>query len=84
MNHHAYPKTVAAPTYIPTTIYRKNSHFPTSGSRLSRGGTRMMEWSGGLNPSAVAGKLSVTRLTHSSCTGIKASGIPRRTVRNIL
>lgn len=55
-----------------------------SGSRLLRGGTRMMEWSGGLKPSAVAGKLSVTRLTHSSCTGISASGMPSRTVRKML
>ena len=35
-----------------------------------------MSWSGGLNPSAVAGKPSVTRLTHSSCTGLSTSGIP--------
>jgi len=44
----------------------------------------MMEWSGGLNPRAVAGKLSVTRLTHSNCTGINASGMPKRTVKKIL
>jgi hypothetical protein len=44
----------------------------------------MMEWSAGLNPRAVAGKLSVTKLTHSSCTGIRASGMPRRTVKNML
>ena len=44
----------------------------------------MIEWSAGLNPSAVAGKLSVTRFTHRSCTGISASGIPRRTVRKML
>lgn len=43
----------------------------------------MIELSGGLKPSAVAGKLSVTRLTQSSCTGIKASGIPRSTVKKI-
>jgi hypothetical protein len=43
-----------------------------------------MEWSGGLNPKAVAGRLSVTRLTHKSCTGIKASGMPRSTVKKIL
>jgi len=44
----------------------------------------MIEWSGGLNPRAVAGRLSVTKLTHKSCTGISASGIPRMTVKNML
>ena len=44
----------------------------------------MIEWSGGLNPRAVAGRLSVTKFTHKSCTGISASGIPRRTVKNML
>lgn len=43
-----------------------------------------MLWSGGLNPSAVAGRLSVTRLTQSNCTGINASGIPRSTVKKML
>ena len=37
----------------------------------------MMSKSGGLNPRAVAGKPSVTRLTHKSCTGINASGRPK-------
>ena len=55
-----------------------------SGSRLSLGGTRIIEWSGGLNPSAVAGKLSVTKLTHNNCTGINASGIPSSTVKKML
>lgn len=44
----------------------------------------MMSRSGGLKPSAVAGKPSVTRLTHSSWTGIRASGIPSAAVRKIL
>lgn len=44
----------------------------------------MIEWSAGLNPRAVAGRLSVTKFTHKSCTGISASGIPRRTVKNML
>ena len=43
-----------------------------------------MVLSGGLKPNAVAGKLSVTRLTQSNCTGIKASGIPSRTVKKML
>lgn len=44
----------------------------------------MMSTSGGLNPRAVAGRPSVTRLTQSSWTGIRASGIPRAAVRKIL
>lgn len=44
----------------------------------------MMSRSGGLNPRAVAGKPSVTRLTHSSWTGIRASGMPSAAVRKIL
>jgi hypothetical protein len=37
-----------------------------------------------LKLSAVAGGPSVMRFTHSSCTGIRASGIPRAAVRNML
>lgn len=44
----------------------------------------MMLWSAGLKPRAVAGRLSVTRLTQRSWTGIRASGMPRRTVRKML
>lgn len=44
----------------------------------------MMSKSGGLKPRAVAGRPSVTRLTHSSWTGIKASGRPRMAVRKML
>ena len=40
--------------------------------------------SGGLKPRAVAGRPSVTRFTHKSCTGISASGMPSITVRKIL
>ena len=36
----------------------------------------MMSASGGLNPRAVAGSPSVTRFTHSSCTGFSTSGMP--------
>ena len=43
----------------------------------------MMSTSGGLNPSAVAGGPSVTRLTQSSCTGINPSGIPSAAVRKM-
>ena len=44
----------------------------------------MMSRSGGLKPRAVAGRPSVTRLTQSSCTGIRASGRPRAAVRKML
>ena len=43
----------------------------------------MMSTSGGLKPRAVAGSPSVIRLTHKSCTGIRASGIPRAAVKKI-
>jgi hypothetical protein len=42
-----------------------------------------MSLSGGLNPKAVAGGPSVTRLTHRSWTGIRPSGIPKAAVRKI-
>lgn len=42
-----------------------------------------MSLSGGLNPKAVAGGPSVTKLTHKSCTGIRPSGMPKAAVRNI-
>ena len=44
----------------------------------------MMSTSGGLNPRAVAGRPSVTRLTHRSWTGIRASGIPSAAVKKML
>ena len=54
-----------------------------SGSLAFLGGLSMMSRSGGLKPSAVAGRPSVTRFTHSSCTGMSASGMPRAAVRKI-
>ena len=47
------------------------------------GGTDMMSGSGALKLRAVAGSPSVTRLTHSSCTGIRASGRPRAAVKKM-
>ena len=44
----------------------------------------MISRSGGLKPRAVAGRPSVTRLTQSSWTGIRASGRPRMAVRKML
>lgn len=54
------------------------------GSLGLRGNLSMMSRSGGLKPSAVAGSPSVTRFTHSSCTGMRASGKPRMAVRKML
>ena len=42
-----------------------------------------MSGSGLLNPKAVAGSPSVTKLTQSSWTGISASGIPIAAVKKI-
>lgn len=64
--------------------YLKKSHPEISGSFGLRGGLSMMSKSGGLKPRAVAGSPSVTRLTHSSWTGISASGRPRMAVRKML
>ena len=48
-----------------------------------RGGRSIISKSGGLKPSAVAGKPSVTKLTQSNCTGINDSGKPRAAVKKI-
>lgn len=53
-------------------------------SLLLRGGFLIISTSAGLNPRAVAGGPSVTKFTHSSCTGIMHSGIPRAAVKNML
>ena len=68
----------------PIAKYLKKSHPDMRGSLAERGGLFMMSLSGGLKPRAVAGRPSVTRLTHNNCTGINASGIPRAAVRNML
>lgn len=64
--------------------YLKKSQPEIRGSLALRGGFSMMSRSGGLKPRAVAGSPSVTRLTQSSWTGIRASGKPRAAVRKIL
>ena len=68
----------------PMTRYLRKSQPDIRGSLGDRGGFCMMSMSGGLKLSAVAGRPSVTKLTHSSWTGINASGIPRAAVRKIL
>lgn len=75
---------VSYPIVPPMARYLKNSHPEMRGSLGERGSLPMMSRSGGLKPRAVAGRPSVTRLTHSSWTGIRASGRPRAAVRKIL
>lgn len=65
-------------------MYLKNSQPVMRPSLGDLGGFFMMSKSGGLKPRAVAGIPSVTRLTHRSWTGIRASGIPRAAVRKML
>ena len=64
--------------------YLKKSQPEMSGSLALRGGFSMISRSGGLKPRAVAGRPSVTRLTQSSWTGIRASGKPSAAVRKML
>lgn len=64
--------------------YLKNSHPEIRGSLAERGGLFIISISGGLKPRAVAGSPSVTKFTQSNWTGIKASGMPRAAVKNIL
>ena len=68
----------------PMIRYLRNSHPDIRGSLGERGGFCIISMSGGLKLSAVAGKPSVTKLTHSNWTGINASGMPRAAVRKIL
>jgi hypothetical protein len=64
-------------------MYLKNNHGVINDSFDDLGGLSIMSKSGGLKPKAVAGKPSVTKLTHNSCTGIKASGKPKAAVKKI-
>lgn len=52
-------------------------------SSFPRGGLIITSRSGGLKPKAVAGRPSVTRFTHKSCTGARPSGIPKAAVKKI-
>lgn len=65
------------------TKYRKRIHALINESSLLLGAFFMISLSGGLNPKAVAGGPSVTKLTQRSCTGIKPSGMPKAAVKNI-
>ena len=64
--------------------YLKKSHPLINGSFARLGGFFMMSTSGGLKLKAVAGGPSVIKFTQSSCTGIKASGIPNAAVKKML
>lgn len=64
-------------------MYLKNNHGVIKDSFELLGGLSIISKSGGLKPKAVAGKPSVTKLTHKSCTGIKASGKPNAAVKKI-
>jgi hypothetical protein len=64
--------------------YLKNNHFEINDSFAERGGFSIMSRSGGLKPKAVAGRPSVTKLTHKSWTGINASGMPNAATMKIL
>lgn len=74
---------VAIPTYIPMTIYLNRIHPLIMLSSDLLGGSFIISLSDGLNPSAIAGGPSVTRLTYSNYTDVNSSGIPSTTVRNI-
>lgn len=63
------------------TVYSSGS---AASITLGRGCLLMASGSGGLKPSAVAGGPSVTRLTHSRCSGVSGSGRPRRVAKKIV
>ncbi len=51
---------------LPIAKYRKNNHGVINASFGLRGGRSIISKSGGLKPSAVAGKPSVTKFTQSN------------------
>ena len=63
--------------------HRNSSHPVTIGSPARRGGRAITSLSGRLKPNAVAGSPSVTRLTHSSWTGVSTSGTPKAAATKI-
>ncbi len=69
---------VASDDHVPEEEPSANEGFLGVSRRV-----RMIWWSGGLKPRAVAGRPSVMRLTQSSCTGMRASGMPSSTVKKI-
>lgn len=77
-------KTMDKGTLLPIAMYLKKSQPVIRPSLVERGGFFMISRSGGLKPRAVAGIPSVTRFTHSSWTGIRASGMPKAAVKKIL
>ena len=65
------------------TVYLTKTHPLKSVSSCLLGGLVMISKSGGLNPRAVAGGPSVTRLTQRSYTEEKPSGIPSMAVKKM-
>lgn len=58
--------TVANPIYVPTAKYLNITNPLIKGSSFFLGGFFITSGSGGLKERAVAGKPSVTKLTHKS------------------
>jgi hypothetical protein len=67
----------------PIAMYLKNNHGVIRLSLDDLGCLSIMSKSGGLKPKAVAGRPSVTKFTHKSCTGIKDSGKPNAAVKKM-
>ncbi len=64
-------------------MYLKNNQGVIKDSRALLGNLSIISKSGGLKPSAVAGRPSVTKLTHNNWTGIRDSGKPNAAVKNM-
>lgn len=67
----------------PIAMYLKNNHGVIRLSFDDLGCLSIMSKSGGLKPKAVAGRPSVTKFTHKSCTGINDSGKPNAAVKKM-
>ena len=74
--HHTNTPIVAKPTYKPVIKYLIINHFDKIDSLRGLGLFFIASGSGGLNPRAVAGGPSVTKLTHNKCKGVSGSGRP--------
>ena len=67
----------------PIAMYLKNNQGVMRDSLGDLGSLSIMSKSGELKPRAVAGRPSVTKLTHNSCTGMSASGKPKAAVKKM-
>ncbi len=75
--------TVARPTYIPIIVYLKNIQLFIILSERFLGARSMISPSTGLKLKAVAGRPSVTKLTHNNYIELRPSGTPRMHVMKI-